>query len=135
MVGEILGEQNLIVERMTVKANEDIEKGEIVQNDGNGILAAAAATLGPFFVALEALDYSAVSVYTIRVGVFGHFKVQKVSAAGANQHGRYVELSTTAGEVTIYDYSSPGDWFDIVGIQTETSLDADTDVNIRIGMK
>ena len=32
----------LVIEEFTVKADEDIEKGEVVYNDGNGILAASA---------------------------------------------------------------------------------------------
>ena len=36
--GDILKEAGLVVESFTVKANEDIEKGELVVNDGNGII-------------------------------------------------------------------------------------------------
>lgn len=133
--GAILAETNLQIETFTVKANEDIEVGEIVYNDGNGILAASAGVKGPFMVALESLDYSEVSEYVIRCGVFGKFEVQKVAAGGANKKGRYVEVSATDGAVTIFDYSSPGDWWDVVGTQMEDSVDADTTVDINLGLK
>ena len=51
--GDILKEALLVIEAFTVKSNEDIEKGEIVYNDGNGILAAPNTAVGPFFMALE----------------------------------------------------------------------------------
>ena len=56
--GSILKEQLLVLEEFTVKTNEDIEKGEIVYNDGNGILAAPNTAIGPFMKALNSHDYS-----------------------------------------------------------------------------
>jgi hypothetical protein len=131
-VGDIMKEQNLIVEKMTVKTNEDIELGEIVVNDGNGLIAATSSHLGPFFVALEVHDYSEVSDHDIKVGVVGLFDVQAVPAA-ATVVGRYVEMSTTAGAVTPWDYSSPGAEYERVGIAMEVAATTVTSCKVLLG--
>jgi methyl coenzyme M reductase subunit C len=123
---------NLIVETFTVKTNEDIELGEIVVNDGNGILAATSSTKGPYFGALEAHDYSEVSEHDIPCVVVGEMDVQAVPAA-ATVKGRWVEMSTTSGAITIFDYSSPGDWFDVVGIAMEVAATTATDCKVLLG--
>ena len=102
-VADILKEQLLIVEEYTVKANEDIEKGEIVYNDGNGILAATNTAKGPFMMAMQPHDYSAESTHKIRCGVSGCFEAQKISGSGGGKQGQYVEISATAGEVQLFD--------------------------------
>ena len=133
--GDILKEQLLVIEEFTVKADEDIEKGEIVYNDGNGILAAPNTTKGPFMVALEAHDYSEEISHKVRCGVSGCFEVQKVGAAGGGKKGQFVEVSATAGEVQIFDYTTPGNWYDVVGEYEEDAADGDTTAKIWLGKR
>ena len=131
--GDILKEEGLVVEKFTVKANEDIEKGEIVHNDGNGILAAPNTVEGPFFMALEAHDYSEETDHEILCAVRGYVECQKVSGSGASKKGQWVEISATAGEVTLFDYTTPGSVLDVVGITMEDNVDGDTSAKIRLG--
>jgi len=132
--GDILREGLLVVEEFTVKANEDIEKGEIVQNDGNGILAATNTDEGPFMVALEDHDYSEESTHTIRCAVSGCVEAQKATGVGSGgKQGQFVEVSATAGEVTLFDYTTPGNWYDVGGILAEDAGDSDTTAKIWIG--
>lgn len=99
--GDIIKEALLVVEKVTVKANEDIEKGEVIYNDGNGFLAAPnTVDEEKLYIALEAHDYSAVSVHTIGAAFMGCIEVQKV--AGAIKEGQLVMLSSTDGAVTVY---------------------------------
>jgi len=133
--GDILKEANLAVEEFTVKANEDIEKGEIVWNDGNGILAASAGDKGPFFMALEAHDYSEETAHKVRCVVSGCVECQKVSGSGGGKKGQFVEISATAGEIQLFDYSTPGDWWDVVGELEEDAADADTTAKIWLGAR
>jgi len=130
--GDIVKEEGLIIEEFTVKANEDIEKGEVVWNDGNGILAASAGDNGPFYVALEDHDYSEETTHKVRCVVRGIVKAQKKSGAAVKK-GQFVEISATAGEVTLWDYTTPGDWFDVVGEAMEDAASADTEVAILVG--
>lgn len=130
--GDIVKEANLIVEEFTVKANEDIEKGEVVWNDGNGILAASAGAKGPFYVALEDHDYSEETTHKIRCVVRGIVKVQKAAGA-AIKKGQFVEISSTDGEVTVFDYSTPDNWYDVVGEAMEDADSEDTEVAVLIG--
>lgn len=133
-VGDILKEQLLVVEEFTVKANEDIEKGEVVWNDGNGILAASAGDKGPFFVAHQNHDYSEESTHKVRCVVRGCVKVQKKSG-NAIKKGQFVEVSATDGEVDIFDYTTPGDWFDVVGEAQEDVADTATEIAIWVGKR
>jgi len=133
--GDILKEGLLVVEGFTVKTDEDIEKGEIVYNDDNGILVASAGVKGPFMVALEAHDYSEETEHTVRCGVSGCFEVQKVSGSGGGKQGRFVEIGGTAGEVALWDYSTPGDWFDVVGEYAEDAADGDATAKIWLGKR
>jgi len=133
--GDILKEALLVVEEFDVKANEDIEKGEIVYNDGNGILAATNTAKGPFMVALEAHTYASESVHKVRCGVSGCFEVQKVGAAGAGKKGQFVEIGATAGEVVLFDYTTPGNWYDVVGEYAEDAEAADTTAKIWLGKR
>ena len=97
--GDILREALLVVEKVTVKSNEDIELGELIYNDGNGFLAMPnTATAAKAYVALEAHDYSEVSYHDIRAAVIGKVTVQKVT--GAIKEGDIVCISTTDGAVT-----------------------------------
>lgn len=133
--GEILKEANLVVEEFTVKANEDVEKGEIVWNDGNGILAASAGDKGPFFMVLEAHDYSEETAHRVRCVVSGCVECQKVSGSGGGKKGQFVEVSGTDGEVALFDYSTPGDWWDVVGELEEDAADADATAKIWLGVR
>lgn len=133
-VGDIVKEAGLIIEEFTVKANEDIEKGEIVWNDGNGILAASAGDKGPFYVALEDHDYSEETTHKVRCVVQGFVEVQKKSG-NAIKKGQFVEVSSTDGEVDIFDYSTPGDWWDVVGVAMEDAASGDTTIKIWIGKR
>ena len=130
--GDILKEAGLIIEEFTVKANEDIEKGEIVWNDGNGVLAASAGDKGPFFMALEAHDYSEESTHKVKCVVAGFVEAQK-KANGATKKGQYMEVSATDGELTIWDYTTPGAWFDVAGICSEDAGASDTTAKILLG--
>ena len=133
--GSILKEQLLVIEEFTVKANEDIEKGEIVYNDGNGILAATNTAKGPFMVALQDHDYSEETTHEIRCGVSGCFEAQKISGSGGGKQGQFVEVSATAGELQLFDYTTPGNWYDVVGELQEDAADADTTAKIWIGKR
>jgi len=131
--GEILKEEGLIIEEFTVKANEDIEKGEIVYNDGNGILAASSTAKGPFFMALKAHDYSEETTHKVRCVVAGAVVVQKKGASGGGKQGQYVEISATDGEVALFDYATPGLFSDIVGTLLADAADADTTAKVLLG--
>jgi len=133
--GDILKEQLLVIEEFTVKTNEDIEKGEIVYNDGNGILAATNTAKGPFIVALEAHTYASSTTHKVRCGVSGCFEVQKVSGSGGGKKGQFVEVSGTAGEVALFDYTTPGNWYDVVGEFQEDAADADTTAKVWLGKR
>jgi len=131
--GDIIKEEGLIVEQFTVKSNEDIEKGEVVYNDGNGIAAASAGDTGPFYVALEDHDYSEETTHKVRCVVRGQVSVQKKSG-NAIKKGQFVEVSSTDGEVDVFDYTSPiGNWYDVVGEAMEDAASDATEVAILVG--
>ncbi|MEM2122917.1 MAG: DUF2190 family protein [Candidatus Bathyarchaeia archaeon] len=132
--GDIVKETGLIIEEFTVKEDEDIEKGEIVFNGGDGILAASNTDKGPFFVALEDHDYSEESTHNIRCIVQGFVEAQKKSGT-AIKKGQFVEVSATAGEATLFDYTTPGNWYDVVGAAMEDADSTDTTVKIWIGKR
>jgi len=145
--GGILKEQLMVVEQFTVKLNEDIEKGEIVYNDGNGILAAPNTAIGPFMVALEDHDYSEETKHEITCGVVGCFEVQKVSGSGGGKKGQAVMISGTAGEVTLFvKGDAPASYGEAdvqtaldtnlrkIGLLQEDAADADTTAKIWIGV-
>jgi predicted RecA/RadA family phage recombinase len=99
--GDILKGQLLVVETFTVKASEDIELGEVVYNDGNGVLAAPNTATGPFMVALEAHDYSEESSHEVECLVAGCVEVQKKTGT-AIEKGQAIMVSSDAGEVTLW---------------------------------
>jgi hypothetical protein len=146
--GGILKEQLLVIEEYTVKLNEDIEKGEIVYNDGNGILAAPNTVTGPFMMALEAHDYSAASSHKISCVQMGCVEVQKISGSGGGKKGQAVMLSGTDGEVTLFvKGDAPATYVEadvqtaldtdiaIAGTLQEDAADADTTAKIWLGVK
>lgn len=149
-VGSILKEQLLVIEEYTVKADEDIEKGEIVYNDGNGILAAPSTAVAPFMMALQSHDYSEETIHKVACVLVGCIEVQKVSGSGGGEKGQAVMVSGTAGEVTLFvKGTAPGsDTYATAGMQTalDTNIgivgvlaadaeDADTSAKIWIGVK
>ena len=154
--GEIRKEALLVVEKVTVKNAEDIEKGEVILNDGNGFLAATnAADEEKLYIALEAHDYSAVSEHSIRALLMGCVSVQKV--AGVISEGDLVMMSSTTGAITKYDdYSdqvyagASGYWTPtlyanlqtfaayltcILGTAAETVESGATDIDVWVGVK
>ncbi len=133
--GDILREAGLVIEEFTVKTDEDIEKGEIVYNDGNGILAAPNTAKGPFMMALKAHTYASETVHKVRCVVRGAVEVQKATGGGAGKQGQYVEISATAGEITLFDYTTPGNWYDVVGEYLEDAADADATAKIWLGKR
>lgn len=132
--GDIVKEALLVVEEFTVKANEDIEEGEIVWNDGSGILAAASTDKGPFFMALDDHDYSEETAHGVSCVVSGFVEAQK-KAGQAVKKGQLVSISGTAGEVRVFDYSTPDNWYDAVGVCAEDAGAADATVKILIGKR
>lgn len=149
-VGSILKEQLLVIEEYTVKADEDIEKGEIVYNDGNGILAAPSTAVPPFMMALQSHDYSEETIHKVACVLVGCIEVQKVSGSGGGEKGQAVMVSGTAGEVILFvKGTAPGsDTYATAGMQTalDTNIgivgvlaadaeDADTSAKIWIGVK
>ena len=101
-VGDIVQEALLVVEDVTVKNTEDIEKGEVIYNDGAGFLVAPnTVDQSKLYVALEAHDYSEEDRHVIRAALFGKICVQKCTDA-AIYEGDLVMLCTTPGEVTLY---------------------------------
>ena len=146
--GSILKEQLLVIEEYTVKASEDIEKGEIVYNDGNGILAAPNTAVGPFMMAMEAHDYSEETSHKITCVLVGCVEAQKVSGSGGGKKGQAVMISATAGEVTLFvKGDAPASYAEadvqtaldtnigIVGTLAEDAEDADTSAKIWLGVK
>jgi len=146
--GGILKEQLLVIDEFTVKASEDIEKGEIVYNDGNGILAAPNTAVGPFMMALQAHVYSEETIHKVSCVVVGCVEAQKVSVTGGGKKGQSVMISATAGEVTLFVKGDVPTSFDeallqtaldtnigIVGVLAEDALDADITAKIWLGVK
>ena len=133
-VGDIVKEAGLIVERFTVSANQDITRGSIVCSDGTGVLTAANTAKGPFFVALEDHDYSESSIHEIRCAVQGFVEVAKKTGIAIGK-GQFVVVSSTAGAVTLFDYTTPGNWYAVVGVAMEDAASAATSVRIWIGKR
>ena len=146
--GGILKEQLLVIEELTVKANEDIEKGEIVYNDGNGILAAPNTAVGPFMMALSDHDYSEETAHKVSCVVTGLVECQKVAAAGGGKKGQRVMVSATAGEVTLHvKGDAPASYVEadvqtaldanlrVVGTLQADAADADTTAKVWLGVK
>jgi len=146
--GSVLKEQLLVVEEYTVKSGEDIEKGEIVYNDGDGILAAPNTAVGPFMMALQSHDYSEETVHKVPCVLVGCVEAQKVSGSGGGKKGQAVMVSATAGEVTLWvKGDAPASYAEadvqtaldadarIVGTLAEDAADADTSARVWLGVK
>jgi len=147
--GDILKEALLVVETFTVKANEDIEKGELCVDDGAGIIAATAAlaATGKAVMALEDHVYADETDHDIECVVVGFVEAQKVSGSGAARKGDKLMISATAGEVTkfvkgdapaTYDEAGVQTALDtnlgVVGTATEASVDGDTTQKMLLGV-
>lgn len=138
--GDILKYAGLIIEEFTVQPSEDIEKGEIVIFDATGIIPAPQHTgdnpAGPYFMALDAHDYSEASTagtgHLIRCVVKGYVDVQKIDGSGAAYKGQWVEVSATTGEVKVYNYSENLS-AKMVGTAMETTVNGDTTQKMRLG--
>ena len=127
--GDILKVQNLVVEAFTVKTGESIEKGEICVVD-SGLLAATSAHKGPYYMALIAHVYGTDSASQIIPCVkYGYVEAQAKPAA-AIEKGDYLELSTTAGEVTLSDVTAQSD---VVGVAEYAAATTVTTVKMTIG--
>ena len=126
--GDILQEALLVVEEFTIKANEDIEKGELVVDDGAGIIAASAvlAAAGKAMMALEAHDYSEETDHDINCVVVGYVEAQKVTGSGAARKGDKLMISGTAGEVTKFVKA------DAPAAYAEATIQANYDLNLGV---
>jgi len=126
--GDILKEALLVVEEFTIKANEDIEKGELVVDDGAGIIVASAAlaAAGKAMMALEAHDYSEETDHDINCVVVGYVEAQKVTGSGAARKGDKLMISGTAGEVTKFVKA------DAPAAYAEATIQANYDLNLGV---
>lgn len=101
-VGDILRESLMVVEKVTVKASEDIEKGELIYNDGAGFLAMPNTVVNArAYMALEAHTYGAETDHSIRALLIGKCTVQKVTGT-AIKEGQRVMVGATAGEINLF---------------------------------
>jgi len=147
--GDILKEALLVVDTFTVKTAENIEKGELVCDDGSagGIVAATAAlaVAEKVYMALEAS--TAADPATIECVVVGYVEAQKISGSGLAIKGDKLMISGTAGEVTKYVKGDVPTSFDeallqaaldtnagIVGTAMETSTDAEVTQKMLLGV-
>ena len=125
--GDILKEENLIVEVLTIATHTEIEKGEICTNTGSGMVPAQATTAGgPYYMALadrhhhEDHDAGFVKV--------GFVEVQAALGGTAVFAGEYVQISSTPGEVVKRTTGA------IVGTVGEDSGTSDTTVKLLLGI-
>lgn len=155
--GDILKETGLIVEKFSVKENEDVELGELVVDDGNGVLPAtkALAATGKVMMALKSHDYSEETTHTIECVVVGCVEALKVSGSGAARKGDKLTVSATAGQVTKFVKATAPTGGDttyytaaiqagvqealdanlaVIGSAYEASLDADTTQKMWLGV-
>lgn len=130
--GDIIRSHALDIKEVDVDTDEDISKGEVINDIGGaGFEQADAGSKGPFAVALEDHDYSEETTHKVKALFSGIVEVKKATGS-AIAKGRFVEVSSTAGAVTEWDYATPGDWFDVVGIADEDAASGDTTVKIRL---
>ena len=130
--GDILKTAGLIVEGFTIKASEDIEKGELCYDDGNGLLAATAtvAAITKCVMALEtrvyATDTTNAHAHTVPCVVKGFVIAQKVSGSGAASKLDKLMISGTAGEVAKFVAG------DVTGTVNQSTANAAALVNLNV---
>jgi len=137
--GDIYKEQNLVVECLPVKSEENIEKGEVVIVN-SGAVAAASTDVGPYYIAMQAFTDATYDAggYTdpirsqgkIMVCKQGYIEVQALLTGGAVEKGDYLEVSNTAGEVQLSDSTHE---HDVVGVAEEAALTTDTTIKMTVG--
>jgi len=131
-VGDILKEANLVVETFTIKASEDIEKGELCYDDGNGLLAATAAVgaITKCVMALETrvyvTDTTNGKAHTVPCVVKGYVIAQKVSGSGAANLLDKLMISGTTGEVAKFVVG------DTTGTVNQSTVNAAALVNLDV---
>lgn len=133
-VGDILAEGLMVVEKVTVKASEDIEKGELIYNDGAGFLAMPNTVVNArAYMALEAHAYSTESDHSIRALLIGKCTVQKVTGT-AIKEGQRVMVGATAGEINLFvKGDAPTGGVDTFYTATiEAGVQTAIDTNIRV---
>ncbi len=133
--GDIAKEYDLHVIQNVASSDADthaISRGDIVcwdKSNNDGFMQATNSTTGPFGVALDDADAAGDSIRVLDSGVVWVGKV-----TGQALHAKeYVEVSSTAGKVTIFDYSS-GTFKDVVGTVVKDAAANDTVVLIKLGM-
>jgi len=125
-VGDILAEGLMIVEKVLVKLNEDIEKGEIIYNDGAGFLAMPNTVVNAkAYMALEAHTYATATEHYIRALLLGKATVQKVAGTAITE-GQRIMVGATAGEVNLFVKG------DAPAAYVEADVQTMADTNIRI---
>jgi hypothetical protein len=124
-LGELLL-TDFVLEQVTVKENEDIEKGEFIVNDGAGWLAATAAlaSVSNVYVAREDHDYSEESTHTIMAVAHGVTVAQK-KTGGAVKKGQRLAISATAGECQAFAVA------DVTATVNETTVEAANLANLN----
>ena len=141
-VGDILKEQNLVVERFTVKSGEDIEKGEICIVN-SGLVAAGSTDVGPFYMSMQEHDYvdgsslihtdgKVVKDHVIAAVKVGYVEAQ-ATIASTIEKGDYLGVSSTAGELTLLAVTAGSNEAYIVGVAEAAGLTTDTTVKVTIG--
>lgn len=159
-VGDIIKTALLVVEKVTVKANEDIRKGEIIYNDGAGFLAAPNTVYeSKLYIALEthvyATEETAGNDHDIRAALMGCINVRKVTGT-AIKEGDLVMIGATPGEVNLYikgdcptgtastyytttieaDLQAALDeWEIVLGTAAETVASGVLDIDVWVGVK
>lgn len=123
-VGDIIKEALLVVEKVLVKLNEDIERGEVIYNDGAGFLACPNTVSDQKqYIALEAHVYATEEAagkdHYIRAALMGCICVQKI-AGTALVEGDRVVVGATAGEVTKYADESDDVWGGASSVWTQS---------------
>ena len=130
--GDILKESGLVVESFTIKASEDIEKGELCYDDGNGLLAATAAVaaVSKVVMALETRVYATDTTngagHVTQCVVKGIVIAQKVSGSGAASKLDKIMVSGTAGEVAKFVAG------DVTATVNESTTEAANLVNLGV---
>lgn len=125
-------EQNLVVEKLTMKTSTDSVKGAIYVVDA-GARKALTTDVGPYYMALEDLDYSEVTAYTAMFVKQGYVEVNASLAGGAVEKGDYLGVTSTSGSVALLTVTAGSNEAQIVGVAEEAALTTDTTIKMTIG--